>query len=91
MHILYSMAMSVLKRFRLANQLTQAQLAQRLTVSESLIAQIERGRRQITAERAVRWHRATAGALRLEEMRPDLWQRHPDSLPDRRTRRSGAG
>jgi DNA-binding transcriptional regulator YdaS (Cro superfamily) len=90
MHILYSMAMSVLKRFRLANQLTQAQLARRLAVSESLIAQIERGRRQITAERAVRWHRATDGALRLEEMRPDLWPRHADSPPERGTRPSGA-
>jgi transcriptional regulator with XRE-family HTH domain len=85
------MAMSVLKRFRLANQLTQAQLARRLTVSESLIAQIERGRRQITAARAVRWHRATGGALRLDEMRPDLWPRHPDSLPDERPWLPGAG
>jgi DNA-binding transcriptional regulator YdaS (Cro superfamily) len=85
------MAMSVLKRFRLANQLTQAQLARRLAVSESLIAQIERGRRQITAVRAVRWHRATGGALRLDEMRPDLWQRHPDSLPDERPWLPGAG
>ena len=85
------MAMSVLKRFRLANQLTQAQLARRLTVSESLIAQIERGRRQITAVRAVRWHRATGGALRLDEMRPDLWPRHPDSLPDERPWLPSAG
>ena len=85
------MAMSVLKRFRLANQLTQVQLARRLTVSESLIAQIERGRRQITAARAVRWHRATGGALRLDEMRPDLWPRHPDSVPDERPWLPGAG
>jgi len=82
--------MSVLRRFRSANHLTQAQLARWLNVSESLIAQIECGRRQITAEKAVRWHRATQGALRLEELRPDLWKQHPDSLPDRRTWLSGA-
>ena len=42
-------------QYRKANQLTQAQLAARLGASQSMVTHVEKGRRRLSYDTAVRW------------------------------------
>ena len=47
-------------------------LARALKVSEVIISQWKTGSRQVPAERCIEIERATDGAVRCEELRPDV-------------------
>lgn len=63
--------------FRLAPENTQTALARRLGVSPGLVSQWVTGRTSVTAERAIEIERATDGAVRKEDLRPDIWGTAP--------------
>lgn len=44
-----------LEKYRIENDLSQAELATKLGVSQSLVCQIESGRKAITPKRAKQW------------------------------------
>lgn len=48
------------------------QLATMLAISPVIISQWKTGSRRIPAERCIEIERATAGAVRCEELRPDI-------------------
>lgn len=58
--------------FRQGDSLTQTALAKRLGVSQGLVSQWVAGRTAVSAERAIEIERATSGAVRCEELRPDV-------------------
>lgn len=47
-------------------------LAESLTISPVIISQWKTGARQISADRCIDIERATAGAVRCEDLRPDV-------------------
>ncbi len=60
-----------LKRYIMLH--SQALLAKDLGVDRSLVSQWLSGKTRITAERAVQIERTTNGAIRREDLRPDIF------------------
>lgn len=60
------------------NGITQAGFAEQLGVTQGLVNQWIRGKTRVTPERALQIERATAGGLRRERLRPDIFcaERH---------------
>lgn len=51
----------------------QAKAAERLGVSPGMVAHLVKQRRRVSVDIAIAIHKDTAGAIRREELRPDIW------------------
>ena len=55
------------------SSVSQRSFAKRLGVHTSLVWQWVNGRTKVTAEKALLIEQATGGAVRRQDLRPDLW------------------
>jgi DNA-binding transcriptional regulator YdaS (Cro superfamily) len=63
----------IIKTYRQQRKLTQHALAVTLGVSQGLITQWETGRLPVSAEMAKHIEQVTNGALKRQDLRPDLF------------------
>lgn len=69
--------------YLLTKQISQAEFAKRLEVTQGFVHQIIKGKSRITAERAIQIEQVTDGAITRAELRPDLFAEAPQNKEDR--------
>ena len=64
-----------IRAYQKKHRLSQEQFGKKIGVSQGLVWQWLDGRTLITAERAVRIERRTAGEITRQELRPDIFEK----------------